>query len=327
MPAPALRFEAPTFEPTFVASITNYVTVTCHRYRVRHADVEDVVQEALTKIVARIATFRPEKGAFDAWARGVALNVIRRYSRDANRHGEHFSEHYPNVDDYATHEPSPERCAQRKQAWSSISNAMVKLTAQQVNVLVSFDVHDMSHKEIGTKLNIPEAASHMCHKRAHKRLARCLDRELLSVMPPFLTGCNDPGSSNEFISSNEIGSRWTERSHYTGQVVAAILAFLAFVPSNQAPQMHASTTGEARVLGPVQNAVMYRSDERVEVRDEPAVHRDAPSGKPEPASLPSVRTVSAPTRSGDKQTYVQQPETLPPYKPTESTTAHLPPGR
>ena len=327
MPAPALRFEAPTFEPTFVASITNYVTVTCHRYRVRRVDVEDVVQEALTKIVARIATFRPEKGEFDAWARGVALNVIRRYSRDAKRHGEHFSEHYPNVDDYATHAPSPERCVQRKQAHRSISNALKNLTAQQASVVVLFDIDDLSHKEIGNDLDITEAASHTCHKRAHKRLAQCLDRELLSVMPPFLTSCNDPRSSNESISSNEIGSRWTQRSHYVGQIVAAILAFLTFVPLNQTSQMRASMTGETRVLGAMQNAVMYRSDKLIGVHDEPTVFRDAPSVKPEPASTPSVHNVSTPAKVGDKQTYLQDLAPLPPFKPTESTTAHLPPGR
>ena len=332
-PAPALRFEVPTFEPSFVESITSYITLKCREYRVRSEDVFDVVQEALTKIVASVGSFRPEKGDFDTWARGVALNVIRRHLRRAKRHGARFSAYPSNVDDYATHAPSPERCVQRKQAWYSISNAMKNLTAQQVNVLVSFDVHDMSHKEIENKLKIPEGASHPCHKRARKRLSRCLDRELLSVMPPFLTGCNDPGSSNEIsssnesISPNEIGSRWTKRSHYAGQVVAAILAFLTFVPLNQTPQMRASMIGEIRVLGAMQNAVMYRADKHLTVHDEPAVFRDAPSVKHEPASLRSVRVVSTPTTVGDKPTYVEDLAPLPPFKPTESTTAHLPPGR
>ena len=316
MPALAHRFE----EPTFRESIANYVTVTCHRYRVRRVDVEDVVQEALTKIVARIATFRPEKGEFDAWARGVALNVIRRYLRRAKRHGARFSAYTSNADDYATHAPSPERCVQRKQAWCSISNAMGKLTAQQVNVLISFDVHDMSHKEIGTKLNIPEAASSQCHKRAHKRLARCLDRELLSVMPPFVTSCDEP------ITFHKNGSRWTERSHYTGQIVAAILAFLSYTPLNQAPQMHDLKTTETRVLGHVQNAVMYRSDERADVHDELRVLRDAPSGKPEPASLTSVRAVSTPAKRVDK--LPPPPEYVPRLSPKHepSTSDNRPNG-
>ena len=317
MPALAHRLE----EPTFRESIANYVTVTCHRYRVRRVDVEDVVQEALTKIVACIATFRPEKGEFDAWARGVALNAIRRHLRRAKRHGAHFSAYHSNVDDYATHTPSPERCAQRKQAQCSISNALKTLTAKQASVVVFFDIDDLSHKEIGNDLNITEAASHMCHKRAHKRLARCLDRELLSVMPPFLTSCNEP------ISGNDIASRWTERSHYTGQVVAAILALLSFVPLNQTPQMHESMTGEIRVLGHVQNAVMYRSDERADVHDERRVLRDAPSVKPEPAPLTSVRAVSTPTRPVDKRTSPRDLAPLPPYKHIPDALDHRLPDR
>ena len=327
MPAPSLRFEAPTFEPLFVESLTSYVTLKCRAYRVRREDVFDVVQEALTTIFASVRMFRPEKGDFDTWARGVARNVIRRHLRRAKRYGDHFSEYHPNVYDYPAHESSPERCAQRQEARNSIAKALEKLTAQQTSVVICFDIDEMSHIEIANDLHITQDASQMCHKRAHIRLARCLDRELLSVMPPFLTGCNDPGSSDESISSNEIGSRWTQRSHYVGQVVAAILAFLTFAPLNQAPQSHASMTGEIRVLGPIQTAVMYRTDKHLTVHDEPAVFRDAPSVKPEPASLPSVRDVATPAKVGDKQTYVHDLAPLPPYKHTPDALDHLLPDR
>jgi RNA polymerase sigma-70 factor, ECF subfamily len=327
MHAPAQRFDVPTFEPTFVDSITNYIVVTCHRYRVRRVDIFDVVQTALTKIFASVGSFRPEKGTFDTWARGVARNVIRRHLRDTKRHGACFSEYHLDVDDYATHAPSPERCVQRKQAQCLISNAMKSLTAEQASVVVLFDIDELSHKEIGNDLDISEGASHMCHKRAHKRLARCLDRDLLSVMPPGLTGCDEPASFDEFVSSNETGSRWHEWSHYKGQIVATMLALLPFVPSCMEHQVHSLTKGDARVLGHVENVAMYRSDKHVDVQDEPAVLRDAPSVKPAPASLPSVRTVFAPTMSPDKRTYVQDLAPLPPYKHTPDARDHLLPDR
>jgi RNA polymerase sigma factor (sigma-70 family) len=327
MPTPALRFEAPTFEPLFVESLTSYITLKCHEYRVRRENVSDVVQEALTTILASVRMFRPEKGDFDTWARGVARNVIRRHLRRAKRYGARFSSYPSNVDDYATHAPSPERCVQRKQAHHSISNALGKLTAKQASVVVLFDIDDLSHKEIGNDLDITEAASHMCHKRAHTRLAKCLDRELLSVMPPFVTSCNEPSSGKEVVSSNENGSRWTERSHYASQILGSLVALLLLVPACFEPQMRASMTGDARVLAPVQNAVMYSSDQPVDVHDEPVVHRDAPSVKLEPASLTSVRAVSTPAKVTDKPTYGEDIAPIPPFKPTESTTAHLPPGR
>ena len=317
MPALAHRFQ----EPTFRESITSYVAVTCHRYRVRRVEVEDVVQEALTKIVTCIATFRPEKGEFDAWARGVALNVIRQHSRAAKRYSARFSEYHPNMDEHAAPEPSPEWCARRKQARCAIANAAENLPSRQVEVLVLHVVDDMSHGDIADELNISEAASQKCYQRARNHLALCISDEAFSVMPPFVTGCD------ESVSFNENGSRWTERSHYAGQIVATILAFLAFIPSSQTPQMRASMTGEIRVLGPIQNAVMSRSDERAAVHDQPFVFRDAPSVKPELASTPSVHNVATPAKVGDKPTYVEDLAPIPPFKPTESTTAHLPSGQ
>lgn len=297
MPAPALRFEVPTFEPTFVTSITSYVVTTCRTYRVRNADVFDVVQESLTKIFANVGSFRPEKGStFDAWARGVALNVVRRHARQAKRYGTRFSEYHPNIYEYATHAPSPEQCAQLKEARCAISNAMENLTAQQASAVFFFDIEEMSHMEIGNDLGISEAASHKCHKRGRDKLAQCLDRELLSVMPPFLTCCNDS------VSFNAEDSRWPETSHYIGQATAAIMAvFFAFL--QLLPQMmHEPTTSDALVLTVRKNASMCRLDE-------PVVLRDAPSGKPEPASLHSIRDTSTPAKRVDK------PRSFPQYVP------------
>lgn len=330
MPAPSLRFEAPTFEPLFVESLTSYVTLKCREYRVRREDVFDVVQEALTTIFASVRLFRPEKGDFDTWARGVARNVIRRHLRRAKRYGDHFSEYHPNVHDYPSHESSPERCAQRKQARNSISDAMGKLTARQASVVVLFDIDDLSHKEIGNDLNMTEDASQMCHKRAHKRLAKCLDRELLSVMPPFVTGCNEPSSGKGVVSSNENGSRWPERSHYATHIIASIVVLLMFVPSCLEPQKLEkleSKSYDARVLDATKNAALYSSDQPADVHDEPAVHRDAPSVKPEPASLTSVRAVSTPTRPVDKRTSPRDLAPLPPYKHTPDALDHLLPDR
>lgn len=319
MPAPSLRFEAPTFEPLFVESLTSYVTLKCREYRVRREDVFDVAQEALTTIFASVRMYRPEKGDFDTWARGVARNVIRRHLRRAKRYGDHFSEYHPNVHDYPSHESSPERCAQRKQARSAISNALGKLTAQQTSVVISFDVDEMSHIEIANDLDITQDASQMCHKRAHIRLARCLDRELLSVMPPFVTSCNEPSSGKDAVSSKENGSRWPERAHYVGQLAALVMAFLGASSLNSST-IHESTTGEARVHDLAKNDAMYRYDE-------PVVHRDAPSVKPEPAQMTSVRDVSTPTRAVDKRTHVQDLAPLPPFKPKPNGSDHRLRGR
>lgn len=317
MPALALRVE----EPTFRNCIESYVENTCRQYRVRTQDVDDLVQETLTNIITSIDSFRPEDGEFEPWAKGVALNVIRRYMRDAKRYFDRFSEYYPNVHDYPSHECSPELCAQRKQARSSISSGLQNLTAKQVFVVVSFDVYDASYADIGEELGISAGASQQCHERALNKLARCIPHDLLSVMPLDLAGCDEP------ISSNENGSRWTERSHYASQVIGSIVALLLLVPACFEPQSRATRTEDARVLGSSKNAAMHSSDQPSDVHDEPVVHRDAPSVKPEPASLTSVRAVSTPAKVIDKRADVEDLAPLPPYKPKPNGSDHRLRGR
>jgi len=138
-------------------------------------------------------------------------------------------------------------------------------------------------------------------------------------MPVEVIGCNDSAPST--VSH----SRWHERSHYAGQVAAAILAFLTFVPSNQSPLSYASITGRVPASGSAHNAVMYPSDKQTYMQDEPAVLRDVPSVKPEPASLPSVPAVSVPTRVVDKPTPLPLFGPLPSrkYPPRSLDNQHL----
>lgn len=307
-------------EPTFRDCIENYVAMTCRRYHVRDQDVDDLVQDSLTKIVTSIDSFRPEKGEFEQWAKGVALNVIRRYLRDAKRYFDRFSEYYPNIHDYPSHESSPERCAQRKQARSSISNALKNLTAQQASVVVSFDLDDMSYAEIGADLGISAGASQQCHERALNNLARCIPHNLLSVMPLSLAGCDEP------VSFNEPPSRQVEQSHYRWQGATAILAVLFSLLRISSTATHEPKTDETRVLGIVQNNSMYRYDEPSKVLDEPPAVQDAPCVKPEPTFLPSVRNASTPAKLGGK--LPTPPEYVPRLsrKHEPSTSDHRPNG-
>ena len=45
------------------------------------AIVDDVAQEVSIKVWSRLATFDPQRGAFDAWLRGITLNEVRNQLR------------------------------------------------------------------------------------------------------------------------------------------------------------------------------------------------------------------------------------------------------
>jgi RNA polymerase sigma factor (sigma-70 family) len=306
IPAPQQR--------TFVTNIESYVKRVCRRWGITGPDVEDLVQESLAEIVASVRTFQADKADFETWARGVARNVVRRYLRDAKRYWERFSPSQDDIDDHAAPQPSPERCAQRAQARCAIVNAAETAKSEHMQVVTLHVIDGMSHKDIARQMKISPANSEKRYFRGLTHFAECLSgSELLSAMPPSVTGCND-----ESISFTETPSRWFVFSHYTGQIVAGVLAFLAFVPDS------VPLARESRSL---QGYAMYRLDKQSGVHDEPDARRVTPDVKPQPASLPSVRVVPKPTRGGDKPTYVLDPAPLPPFKPTEHTSSHRPRGR
>lgn len=295
--------------------IVKYVTTLCRLWKVKRTDIDDIVQEAWAEILASIGSFRPEKGTFIQWACGVARNVTRRHVRDMKRYVEHFSEYHPNVDDHAAPEPSPERCVQRQQARCTITKAAEKLSTQQVDVLVSHALDDMSHGDIGEELGITEAASQKCYQRARNRLAQCITTETLAAMPPDGTSCNE--SLNHGVWQ---WPRLGRLSHYTGQITATVIAFLLFVPTIPAVQPHAAITG---VIQFDSKAAMCQIDKHSAASDKPVVCPDLPRDRPESASLPSVPAVPAPKKFVDKPTPVQR-SALPPYKYTASHSAHRP---
>ncbi len=305
-------------QPGFRAEIAKYVAAVCRQFSVKRQDVDDLVQEVLTQVVASIGKYQPEKGPLDKWARGVARNVIYRYLRDAKRFVARFSENHPNVNEYAAAGPSPEWCVRRLQARCQLSNATHGLTEQQWQVVMLHVVDDMSHAEIGKELGISEAASQKCYQRARNHLAQCITTSALSVMPPVETSCNDATSSNhgawQWIQPDKL-------SHYTGQITGAIIAFLLFVPTRSAVQPRTDSAGEMRAA--VKHA-MYQQDKQNLPSDKPIVFPDTPTGKPIPASLPSVRVMSAPKKIVDKPVPVQPPASKLSYKPNAPPVIHPP---
>ncbi len=316
-PAPALRLE----EPTFCESLANYVAAMSPQFGIRRADVKDIAQDVLLNVVASFKTYQPEKGEFDKWARGVALNVIRKHARGARRDAAMFCEYHPNAEHYATLEHSPEYCARKTEARRAISNAAEPLSTLKAQILVLHVVDGMTHKDIANELQISAAKSEKDCQRTLLRLKECVPRELLSVMPPSLSRCDEP------VSFNEKDSRWSERSHYLVQVSAAIMAVFLVSWQMSSSTTYEPMTSEARVLAPTKNAVMSRPDEHVDVRDEQNVLRDAPSGKPEPVQVTRVLDVFAPAKRVDKPTYVQEYVPRLSYKHESSAIDYRPNGR
>jgi len=313
MPATALQVD----ESTFHAYIEKYAVDLCRRWRIPRGEVDDVVQEVWTEILASLASFRPD-GDFSNWTRGIAWKVIRKHVRKSQQYAKRFSEYHANIDEHPAPDPSPERYVQREQARCLISIAAQGVSSRQMAVFVLHAIDGMTHVEIADELDVSESTSQKCFQRTRDHLARCLRGKVFSAMPLDVIGCNEPAPST-------VGhSRWNERSHYAGQVAAVILALLTFIPSNHALSVPASASGEIRTIASIQTAAMYELDKHLYLHDEPWVLRDAPSIKSEPASLPSVRAVSVPTRVVDKPAHLRGRRPVPSYHYTAQPSAHRP---
>lgn len=245
--------------------------------------------------------------------------MICHHVRDKGRYTKRFCEVHPGVNDPVTAEPSPERHLQRKQARCAISNALDRLSGQQAEVLLLHVIADLSHKEIAEKTGMTESAIQKCFQRTRDKLAECISDEHFCAMPPFVTSCDEP-------PVRQVPSRWPEWSHYSGQIVAAVMALSCFVPLHRAPRAGESTIGELRTIVSVKPDSMYHRDKPSVVHDERKVLSDCPSGKPEPASLRGVQAVPVRTSVADKPASFREPP-LPPFKHVPRGADHEPLGR
>ncbi|HRI69116.1 MAG TPA: sigma-70 family RNA polymerase sigma factor [Polyangium sp.] len=297
MPAVALRIE----EPVVNTCIEKYTKQLCRRWRVPRGDIKDVVQEVLTEIHASRASFQPGRGDYVQWTQGIAWKVIRRHVHDGEQYTKRFAEYPANIEQYPSLSPSPERHAQHRQAQDAILTGLNNLSALNHDVFVLHVVEDLTHAEVSETLQLTPANAQKCFQRARDQLAECISDEILVAMPPNLSSCEESISTQRH-------TRWHERSHYIVQVSTLIMAFilgLSREPSTRIPPLFE----DELVQGAEQNAAMFAHDKRAEVQDEPSVLPDAPSVKPEPAFLPSVREASKPTKLRDK------PPPLPQYVP------------
>ena len=316
--------------------IVKYATCLCYRYHVRPPDSDDLVQEALTAIVASGDTYQPEKGPFDKWARGVTRNIIYGYLRRTDQFLALFSQYHPNAEECAAAGPTPETSLQQMQAQYRISSAVDNLSDQQFQVLTLRAVDGKSHREIAEELSISVAASEKCYQRVCARLAQCVTDEIRCVLPPVEISCNESSSLNEGVSpgvdqgcsplhvatSKRID--WGRWSHYSAQISAAIIAFLLLVPSNPAEHACASITGKIPTDG---HFAMYRIDKQNFASDKPTTWPNVPLVKPEPATLPSVPAVPAPKRFVGKPTPVKPSVLEPSFTPTVRPVGHRQPTK
>jgi RNA polymerase sigma-70 factor, ECF subfamily len=134
----------------------------------RHADAEDVAQEAFLVALERIDECRePERfaGWFTMIVKNRARNLLRR---EQLREGEPIPFQAPSSG------PLPDREAERAELRGSLAEAVGQLSPLQREVVLLHDLEGWKHREIAERLEMPSGTV-----RSHLHFARKRLREIL----------------------------------------------------------------------------------------------------------------------------------------------------
>jgi RNA polymerase sigma-70 factor, ECF subfamily len=141
----------------------------------RHADAEDVAQEAFLVALERIEECR-DPARFAGWFTTIVKNRARNLlRREQLREGEPIPFHAPSGED------GPDRHAERAELRGRLADAVGKLSPLQREVVLLHDLEGWKHREIAERLEMPSGTVrshlHFARKRLRELLAGATDRE------------------------------------------------------------------------------------------------------------------------------------------------------
>jgi RNA polymerase sigma-70 factor (ECF subfamily) len=139
------------------------------------ANTEDVVQDAVLRVLPRISRFRHETvGGLQAYLRTVVMNRVRDLIRKSKRHGTVVAvDAEPLVDD----EPSPLELAMRRQNVDRFLAALQRLSPSERQLIVWRIELGWSVDEIAARQGKTKAAARMAIRRAIERLDAALESD------------------------------------------------------------------------------------------------------------------------------------------------------
>ncbi len=139
-------------------------------------DPSDIVQGAMQKVVEHMDQFKGEsKRQARAWLIRIVINqardAVRRWSqaKRAYRREEHDSQMVRGLVDKNIETPS--RIVAAEEDRQCVDFAIASLSIQDQQLIRWHDFHGMSFRQIGEKLNIPEATARHRYEKAFNRFS------------------------------------------------------------------------------------------------------------------------------------------------------------
>ncbi len=135
----------------------------------RHADIDDLVQDAIVRILADLSSYQPRtEGTFRNWlARCVENEVIdqaRRHSSRKRGHGRVLR--FADCDSRALHstifagsEPAPSQWARAAETAERIREELLQMPEHQRELIILRTLCDMSYEDVALELGLPTAGA------------------------------------------------------------------------------------------------------------------------------------------------------------------------
>jgi RNA polymerase sigma-70 factor (ECF subfamily) len=151
----------------YVGRIERYVAA-----RIGSSEVEDLVSVTFTRALARIDTYRPDRGTFAAWLFTIARNAVV----DRQRESAHSVSLDP-ADEIAGQQPDPEAWALVNEERRTVRVALEHLTPEQRDALALRYAADLPFAAVAQALGKSEPATKMLVQRGLQALRRQIERD------------------------------------------------------------------------------------------------------------------------------------------------------
>ena len=136
------------------------------------ANTEDVVQDAVLRVLPRISSFRHDTvGSLQAYLRTIVMNRVRDLIRTSKRHGTAVP---VDTEPLADDEPSPLELAIRRENVDRFLAALQRLTPAERQLIVWRIELGWTVDEIADRLGKTKAAARMAIRRALEKLNAAL---------------------------------------------------------------------------------------------------------------------------------------------------------
>ncbi len=163
-----LRGDEAAWSELYGSTFRSIYAYVYHRTSRQRERTDEIIQETWMVAVRRIRSFDPDRASFEAWVRGIALNVLRNLARQWSRQNATTEQADVSIDAIPTGLPSA-----RLDLAEQIALAMTELPARYQSVLRARYEQEHSLVEIASQCGVsPKAAESLLGRaRAAFRLA------------------------------------------------------------------------------------------------------------------------------------------------------------